>query len=366
MFSKSKVSKAKLYDLDESVDLETTFSNKFDTNNNELSASNYEFNGYDITTSFTDNSTIFIRIINPITFQTYEGIYTQNDIESSQPINKFYLMLTKCFESKPNYNLKITLDESSLYLNIYVQLDDIYEIKTQLSLNEKIINGDKLVTKKITEIESKYKKLIKDLEDKIDTLKIEIDTINSKPIIFGYDENDFSNTLEYSSKTELLDFTTTDIGELLWAGNYLDFNKLTNVKKIKLFSKQFTYESRLSSIKIKDTINSVRKREHCGGCYMFINIDNIFNHFEIYLPSVIEIEIIKSDLNSLPNSILRSLPNLKKVIFSDYQNTSLECFEFIKLNTQLKDIQFKNCSSIQLLDEIKNWCDSKNIKLNIR
>jgi hypothetical protein len=95
-------------------------------------------------------------------------------------------------------------------------------------------------------------------------------------------------------------------------------------------------------------------------------LPNIFDSQQIYLPSVTELEIKFCNNVTVANNNLRSLPNLKKIIFNNFANNKLDSFALIKNITNIKHIIYLTCLNIHELDQIKNWCESKGIKLEIK
>jgi hypothetical protein len=104
---------------------------------------------------------------------------------------------------------------------------------------------------------------------------------------------------------------------------------------------------------------------HTDGCSFLNSLQNIFNSPQIFLPSVLEVEIIFYKNNAIPIS-LGSLPNLIKLTFNNFGNSELISFELIKAIPKLSHLIYYNCLNIKELDLIKNWSNSKNIKLEIK
>lgn len=66
---------------------------------------------------------------------------------------------------------------------------------------------------------------------------------NTKNIFGYYDKDkDKDKLFKYPSNTEILDFTQSEIGTISWCGNYIDFNKLTKLKKIIIYNGNFQYQ----------------------------------------------------------------------------------------------------------------------------
>ena len=64
--------------------------------------------------------------------------------------------------------------------------------------------------------------------------------------------------------------------------------------------------------------------------------------------------------------MLRSLPNLKKITWNNFANNQLVSFALIKNIPNIKHLIYITCLNIHELDQIKNWCESKGIRLEIK
>lgn len=328
---------------------------------------NYIYKNYNISLCLIYNNSIFINIINNITYQTYETIVNNYDLSDILTIETFYQMLTRTFNKIDNYNLIFELDSNSLKLHFTTILDGFFTLNQTIILQEKILSNDSSLTMKLTEIEIKFKK-------EIDLLQKHIYNLENEEIIFAFHPQKFNDFIKYHKNTEEFDFTK--FNAYYMTGDYIDFNKLYNLRNIKMFSNNFKYTS-IKEIPLNWTINNAGDNSHIigFGCGIYSNsasahnyhnyINNIFDTTVIHLPSVEYLEIHFRGDTGVPNNNLRSLPNLTILKFIDYVNNSLDSFELIK-NLKIKKLEYVNCLNIQNLEQIKNWCDSKNIKLVIK
>jgi hypothetical protein len=206
-------------------------------------------------------------------------------------------------------------------------------------------------------MEAKYKKEINELNKQIEDLK-------NEPIIFAHHPTQFGEYLKYSVNTTEFDFTKAD--GFNWIGNYMDFNKLTELNKIIIFDKNFNYHKTVFDIWSPQ--QGLHNFIHGQNGWQFFNnyFQNIFDSLQIFLPSVTELEIKFNTNAQVNNNNLRSLPNLKKITWNNYGNNQLTSFALIKNIPNLKHLIYLTCLNIHELDQIKNWCDSKGIKLEIK
>ena len=81
------------------------------------------------------------------------------------------------------------------------------------------------------------------------------------------------------------------------------------------------------------------------------------------LESVLEIKFYN---NIVSYNNFRSLPNLKIITWNNFANNQLDSFALIKNIPTIKQLIYMTCLNIHELDQIKNWCESKGIRLEIK
>jgi hypothetical protein len=329
---------------------------------------NWVINDHNISTCYTPGDNIYINVISNSTYKNYDGVIRETNLDMG--LELFYTLVTRSFDSNstnlqnlPNkssqhtYTLSWQFDTNSLRLTFSTVLDGFYPITQTIQLNEKILSGDKVLTLKLTEMESKH-------QAEISELKQQIYELENKGIIFAFDPNNFGKFFKLAPNTEIIDFEQAT--GYHWLGNYMDFNNLTRVKKIIIGNNNFGYTR---------TVNDITYNSNCGYNYMagnngipyYLNfLFNIFDSPQIFMPSVLELEVKFKDGSQIPSNTLRSLPNLMKLSFNGYGNNQLNSFELVKQIPKLKQLEFWNCLNVQHLDQIKNWCGSKNIKLELK
>lgn len=329
------------------------------TNKTVSQTDTYLCQDYNITTSLCSGDSIFIIIINSITFQNYEGVFNKNDIDSLPSLEIFYKIMSKAFNKIENYNVRLELKSNLLTLYFEAILDGFYVLSQHISLKEKTLNGDKLVTIKLTELESKQVQEIRRLENRIKELE-------SEEICLAYG-TDFGQFMKISKTTQELDFIS--FAKYTQFGNINDFNKFTKCNKIIINSNQFMYNfNPIQTVYSGTIIESFSINTHHYGIIANNNFNKLLNLFDvrqIYLTSVRELVIIGQETYTCPTN-LRSLPNLSKIQFVNYTDKSITSFDLIKNTPTFKHIIYESCLNIANLAEIKNWCDSKGIKLEIK
>jgi len=345
------------------------------------------WNNYNITYSLNYDNNIFINIINNSTYQNYEKNICEHDLIQDLTIKMFYTIITKVFEStestkstkstesinltestklngskkqQSTYSFQFELVSSRLKINFLVILDEFFPISQSIELDEKILSEDKTLTIKLTEIESKYQK-------QIDVLNEKINQLENESIMFAIDPTKYGNYLNCTPQSTIFDFRTGD--KFHWIGNYMDFNKLIGLKKVILNNNQFTYyrniedNQYLSGCKVQFT-NLSHICNYRGVNPVLFGQANIFDSKYIWLPNIIEMNV-HFVLDSISINKLHSLPNLSKLSFFAWGYTQINSFELVKNIPKLSHLIYSNCLNIFNLNQIKNWCNSKNIKLEI-
>lgn len=345
-----------IIDVDSIISSKSTRSSRFNKSTsivNTVKTNSWVYNSHNINITYTPNNSIYFIIVSNSTFVNYECVIRDGDLVSPLDLEKFYSLITNCFNSQPTYSIDWEFEPNLLNITFSALLDGFFDISQSIRLNEKVLSNDKLLTIKLTEMESRH-------QEEINVLKTKLYELENTPIIFAHDPSSFGKFFSYPPNTEIFDFTKTS--GYVWHGNYLDFNKLVKLKKIIMLDSNFEYKRNVADIFYSDS-----------NCYYtnfnyknYLNhLQNIFSSSQIYLPSVEELEVIYTINSPIPN-MLYSLPNLSKIIFNNFANNSLFSFELIKAVPKLKHLEYNNCFNIQNLEQIKNWCDSKNIKLEIK
>jgi hypothetical protein len=312
----------------------------------------WTLNDYNITTSYVSGDSIYLHIISNINWKNYEGYIRESSIDSNVSLDIFHTIMTKSFNSEPNYSIIWKLEQNTLELNFNTLFDGFLPFSQSVKLGEKIMSGDASLTIKITEIESRYQLKIKKLEEQIESMQ-------NEEIIFGYNPGTFGDYYKLRPNITVLDLTPIDSYEIF--GNYMDFNKFKTLNKIIMYDRYIYCRT------VKDFSYDGLRTHNSSNSYSDLRLNflnNLFDSPQILLPSVVSIEIIFKFGYATNN--FRSLPNLKKISFMNYANNQTKTFELIKNIPNLKHIEYTNCLNIENLDQIKNWTDTKGIKLEIK
>jgi hypothetical protein len=355
---------------------------KSNTKSNTISSSeivnkNYILEHYNISICTDSLTNIYINIINKSTYQNYETIIYDADLESNLNITKFIKIVYNCFESKPNYKYNYELQSNSINFNFYADFDGFYDINQSICLMEKEISQDKQLSSKITELESRIREL------------------ETKEIIFGFDTTTFNNFIKIKINIDVLNMRQWNDPKFKWYGNLWEFNSFTNLKKIILDDNHFKYDYNpcVTDTKITfsngqdiNTIPNILTNSNAAlgnthpttNGYTYIplkptiqtittaqtQLDNMFNNTQLYFPNVSELVFYRKTGSNFNSYIFKSLPNLKKVVFEQYENMILTTFDFIK-NNKITHVVYNNCLNISQLDLIKNYFETNNLILEV-
>lgn len=334
---------------------------------NELKAEAWNYDNYKITSSLGLDDSIFINIVNSVTYQNYEDKIIPGPTLGGLPGHVFYTIMKKSFERKPSYDMKLHVEPSLLRITFSAIFDGFFPIKASIDIPEKLIAGNQLMTLKLTEMELNYQQEIAELKERINQLE-------NEHIVFAYHTTEFGRTISFPRNIESIDFNIFADYEL--AGNFQDFNKLHGLVRITISDHRFEYVPGCRNI-LCTSIHSNHKNyttkvfsdaisfnaEQVQRTFQLNVVENLFDSRYIFLPSVKELEINYG--NGIIPVTLRSIPNVEKLSFIQYGNTAFTPFPLIKEFKLLKRIVFKNCLVITELDQIKNWCETKQIKLEI-
>ena len=318
----------------------------------------YNWKNHNITVCYTKDENIYINITSNISYKQYEGYIILRDLSAGLKFDFAHTLITKAFNEEENYNIAYAITEDKMNIEFTALLGGFLTISQFIELNEKKYeDGD--LTLKIIEMETRYSRKITELEQRITELN---ETISSEEIIFATHPTNYGDFIKYPVNAITFDFTR--INGHQWLGNYMDFNKLKFLKNIIIDGHQFEYIKNVTDVWSQQQNSHYNYVQGINGWQFYPNsLQNIFDSPMIFLPSVETIKIFGT--TNLPSNTLRSLPNLKNIIFENYNNNQLNTFELIQNFTNIQYIQYTNCLNIQLLDQIRNWCLSKNIRLEI-
>lgn len=348
----------------------TNSNNSHQTNNcthAEIQTNNWTINNHNISTCYTPNTNIYIHIISNSTYKNYHKTIVESDLYNLS-VDLFYILMVRTFDKITNHSLNWGFDSNSLQLKFSTMLEGFFPLYQEIVLDEKVLSDDGVLTMAITEMEAGFLK-------EIEGLKARIDMLENRTIIFAFKPDVFGVFFSCKIRDTVLDLTMGD--GYCWLGNYMDFNELKCVERVIMFDEQVRYardvddtgttSDNTPNVKAVNCYNNGIQRYAYTDAHSWVFqncLVNIFNTPQIFMPSVTELEIIYKSNTTTPTNF-NSLPNLRKLSFSKYSNNQLSTFQLIQSIPKLKHVVYSQCLNISGLDKIKNWCDSKNIRLEI-
>lgn len=140
---------------------------------------------YTITTSLSDQSaSIYVKIANNISYAAYEGTFEKSAFRLSFEIAGIYSLINKCFAAftdcggfKSPYTVTMELESSMMMrLAFNCMLEGIIAVEFELRLQQKIVQGDAILS---VELE-KQNQLIERLIKRLDSAEKMIELQNNK------------------------------------------------------------------------------------------------------------------------------------------------------------------------------------------
>ena len=170
---------------------------------------------YTITTSLSDHS-IYIKITNNVSYETYEGTFEKNAFRLSFDLAGIFGLVNKCFatftdgQTESHYVVKLELESARLLLSFCCALEGIFRIDFELRLSEKIVSGDSVVSLELEKQRQMIEMLTERLEKQnqlVETLqaKIEKQTNEFKKLHAIYDKKQTDMSAELSKLVKIME-----------------------------------------------------------------------------------------------------------------------------------------------------------------
>jgi hypothetical protein len=322
---------------------------------------------YGITVNNNKNS-IYVKVINKTTLDTYEKNLIQKDILPDFNITEYYNYINKCINSN---SISFVENEETLVIKLSLEFSGIKEITHQIILPRILINDDKKLTYKLTEQEEHIKELQRRLTNDETTIKKLIDTVkqqeslitemkNEKILLF-FEQNNYFTCKKYDTEVNLSAFNNYQI---IWN----NLSRLPNLTKLIVNDTYRTslYEDGSLHNKLGQKIYQLKTNMYTR-CYAN-NTPISFNeksnsidvmHFYIVKELVI-IHTMPHNWNWKELGDIDNIPNLEKITFINF-NYSID-INSLQNNKNLKEIKLINCKTIISDTEFSSYCKQNNIK----
>ena len=210
-------------------------------------AQTFIYENFNITLSLNENS-VYMRVINKVTFQTYEGNVDERTLKLSFPIAETYQLIVKAFEKTDNFSINFIVHKDILEINFFMLIMNILNIDFKILLKEKIISGNEEATMLLNNIEENFNNKIIFLEEenaklskKCDKLMKVIDNISYAEVSichYLYSNHKHVHNVPINSTEIIISYYSILFGSsyTLQNNNQIYFHKLNlffNLKKLK-------------------------------------------------------------------------------------------------------------------------------------
>ncbi|RYH29421.1 hypothetical protein EON65_08610 [archaeon] len=303
----------------------------------------YIYEGYKITISFNSAVHIFINVVNAVTFQNYESFLARKDINNAMSLHMFYDLMDKCFQTKPSHQVTFEVKPGKLAIVFKVNFEGYFKMSYPVAVQEKILSGDKMLTLRLTEMESRHQEEVARLQERIKYLEME-------EVILGYHDKRYGDLMQFKRSDTNLDFTPF----FEHKRQLESINKLQNANTIRIFDEQmFIYSGVVNQVckcgrnKIKDCLPR---------CQQSLEYEIfIFSSPRYFLPSITELQLLyKAGDSSVFWTSFQSLPNLQTLRFENFRkDDSLHVLSLVQTSQHLKRIVLVNCSFSPICDLAK-------------
>ncbi len=126
---------------------------------------------YTITTSLSEQeSSIYIKVANNISYATYEGTFERSAFRVSFEIAGIYRLINKCFAGgDAKYSVRMEMEPNALRLRFDCNIEEFLVVEFEIRLKEKMVANDAILS---VELE-KQKQLVEMLTDRVEKQAME-------------------------------------------------------------------------------------------------------------------------------------------------------------------------------------------------
>ena len=268
---------------------------------------------YTITTSLNER-TIYIKLVNNISYMCYEGNFDAVAFKLSFDIKEIYELVKKCFAAfvqnsfsdqlNDGFNLFLTLENSSMHLSFHCLVGGFLNIVFDLRLCEKIMSNDAQLTMHFQRIEQKQREEYDNIMERMEIMEKILEALGHADICFTQPPSG------HAERIRSFPITTKKM-IVIDGGNHI--NK-ESFKKIKYFYQ--LEELTLNSCQWQDPqvhiSNSNVKKLHMNSCGAAFADPAFIKNF----PKLQELHVVHCEVNSQFVTMLRSLEhNIQKFTF---------------------------------------------------
>jgi hypothetical protein len=285
---------------------------------------------FSVAVSLNDNKTIFCKVVDTITFLSYEGTVDPKELRVPFDITSCYKIIINSFEyANQNYSVSSQITSGMLRLVFRVMFDGFCEFGFEVILREKAITSEGQLTIQLNRVEQQHAALIKTLIEQLTKLSDENKAIREdmrqmQTLIDNCSVSFGGNSCISSEEVQL------GFGEI---------NHIHKFYKLKRLTVNNSYQQR-PDIDLSKFSKSVSVKE------LFVTIQE--NQFGSVFCSILGIE----NLPELETLSIAGASGLKDVVnvLSSYPH-------------KIKSIHFKDCGQVDKV-QLSGYCHRNNILLN--
>ena len=294
----------------------------------------FEQNNYSITSSLNER-TIYIKVIDKVTFMCYDNNIDAKELRLSIDLNDSYQLINKCFSKNNGYNVTFTINSGIMKMNFGALIEGYLKLNFEVILREKVMSNDSQLTMNFHRIEQTQAQAIQMLTQRLEQLEVLVDAVSYAEIYmlktgFNFNTTNHQNGQPYHCHKL---WYNVNLSEMVLKSGSWDYIK------IKLFYKltKLTLDAcpDISNFKTSNISNKSIKEMHLinvGGLTSFVGLDGFPELERIYISTC---------------------PSLKDIVsvFNSYKH---------KINY----INIKSCAGINNT-ELMTYCQKNNIKLEL-
>ena len=309
-------------------------------------AQTFIYENFNITLSLNANS-VYMRVINKVTFQTYESNIDERTLKIPFPIEETYKLIIETLNKTTNFNVNFIVHKDILELDFQILLHNILNLNFKILLKEKIISGNEEATMLLNNIEENFNNEIIGLKDEIKNLKEEnnklmkvIDNISFAEIaLLNYTSHHGSYIIidisfPINSDEINIEFDIKTYQQMRFSKIY--FNKLKyffNLKKLIFEQLNFNDFDQLSNNSLEELYIKISSSVGNNGSLTSLNgIQNFPNLKILHIERCVGLKDVYNTLSNIKH-------NIKQMTFIgctaiDQQNLKLYC-EQNKIHLQI-------------------------------
>ena len=137
--------------------------------NNKMSVS-FENENYSIVSSLNER-TIYIKIIDKITYMCYETNLDSKELRLSIELGDTYKLINKCFNKDNGYSVMMTTNTGVMKLVFVAMVEGFLKISFEVLLREKVMSNDGQLTMNFNRIEQKQAQAIQVMTERLNQLE---------------------------------------------------------------------------------------------------------------------------------------------------------------------------------------------------